>query len=37
MSCYACWCPFFELAVDHGSVLIVQENKCLAINFESLE
>ena len=28
---------FFELAVDHSSVLIVSENKCLEINFEDLE
>lgn len=28
---------FFELAVDHSSVLIVPEKKCLAINFEGLE
>ena len=27
---------FFELAVDHSSVLIVPEKKCLAINFEGL-
>ena len=28
---------FFELVVDHSSVLIVPGNKYLAINFEGLE